>query len=166
MCDYKFICTVPKEWPFTSVSVTKNLIVKEYEQLKLKRKDRTALDADGTALDADYYLLHGNPYKLYAVFENIVQCSWQCNPSSQYKQHVKESGESKDSESNEVKESETIEQQFCLEGYEWWNNSRIIGRMTEWPQSLYGKYIFNKRFDFDIAPEKIKEPTIKSLQLI
>lgn len=161
MCDYKFICSVPKEWPFTNVSVTKkltkNIIVKEYEQLKLKRKD-------GTVLDADYYLLHGNPYKLYAVFENIVQCSWQCSQSSQYKQHVKESCESKDSK--ESKESETIEQQFCLEGYEWWNNSRIIGRMTEWPQSLYGKDIFDKRFDFDIALEKIKEPTIKSLQLI
>ena len=149
MCKYKFFCSVPKEWPFTNVSETKNIIVKEYEQLKLKRKD-------GTALDADYYLLHGDPYKLYAVYEKVVQCSWQCSPSSQYKQHVKESGTGKESEFK----------QFCLEGYEWWDNSRIIGRMTEWHQSLYGEDIFNKQFDFDIASEKIKEPTVESLTTV
>lgn len=149
MCDHSFCCVIPKEWPYDNVKITKTLVVKEYKQLKLKRQD-------GTALDADYYLLYGG--KLYALYENVVQCSWQCSPSRQCKQHDKENGESKD--------SDMIEQHFCLEGYEWWNNSRIIGRMTEWPQSLYGQDIFNKQFVFDIASEKIKEPTIKSLQLI
>jgi len=155
MSDHTFICTVPKEWPYVNVTVTKKLIVKEYEQLKLKRRD-------GTALNADYYLLYDGSYKLYVVYEEEVQCSWQCNPSSHCRQYVKENGEI----TGESKDSDTIEQQICLERYEWWNNSRIIGRMTEWPQSLYGQDIFNKQFVFDIASEKIKEPTIKSLQLI
>lgn len=153
MCDHTFICIVPKEWPYDNVSVTKNVIVKEYKQLKLKRQD-------GTALGADYYLLYDGSYKLYVFYQKVVQCSWQCKPmTSHFRQHVKDAG-------GESKELDTIQQQFCLENYMWWDNSRIIGRMTEWPQSLYGQDIFNRRFAFDILSENIKEPMVESLKLI
>lgn len=68
MCD-RFICQVPKEWPYNNVSVTKKLDVKEYEQLKLKRKD-------GTSLDEDYYLIYDSlDVKLYVVSNDTVKCS-------------------------------------------------------------------------------------------
>jgi len=158
MCD-RFICQVPKEWPYNNVSVTKKLDVKEYEQLKLKRKD-------GTSLDEDYYLIYDSlDVKLYVVSNDTVKCSWKCNPTPIYKQRIKKKEDVKENVKvmDESKDSDTIEQTFCLEEYEWWDDSRLLYGIAEWPQKLYGIHIFNQQFIFEIASKKITLPILKPL---
>lgn len=154
MCK-TFICQIPKEWPYNNVSVTKKLDVKEYEQLKLKRKD-------GQHLGEDYYLIYDSLYvKLYVVSNDTVQCSWECHPISFYKQLIKT--EEDDDKRNvqvmdETKYSDTIEQTFCLEEYEWWDDSRVIYGVAKWPEKTYGQYIYNEQFISEIASKKITLP--------
>ncbi len=160
MCENPtFICQVPKEWPYNNVSVTKKLDVKEYEQLKLKRQD-------GTSLDEDYYLIYDSlDVKLYVVSNDTVQCSWKCNPMPLYKQLIKKKEDVKENVKvmDESKDSETIEQTFCLEEYEWWDDSRLLHGVAKWPETFYGKYIFKKQFIFEIASKKITLPSLKPL---
>lgn len=64
---------------------------------------------------------------------------------------------------DESKDSDTIEQTFCLEEYEWWDDSRLLYGIAEWPQKLYGIHIFNQQFIFEIASKKITLPILKPL---
>ena len=151
MCDSRhhiFLCEMLRVWPHEIIKTSKSQ-VKIYKQLELIRKDKVKL-----AVNIKFCLLYNDTdqnYPLYVLYENKVQCSWICHDiTGQFKTLVKSdttSGESKETEKKIVK--------LCALEYEWLNFDRIIGKMSGYPEDMYGDEIFSKTFESRVLLENM-----------